>query len=790
MKKVILFPGQGSQYKGMGKGLFSKYAHQTKIASDILGYDLEDLCVRDPNRQLSQTAFTQPALFVVNHFFYQEQNQHPDFLIGHSLGEYNALLAAGVFDFETGIKLVQMRGKLMAAASGGGMAAVLGLDIAEVKEMLNKEQYRGVDIANYNTPTQVVLSGQQKDIDLIVKDFSEQQIRIIPLNVSAPFHSQYMKPAAEKYASFIKGFSFRPIKIPIIANTTARPYPEGQVATILSNQIVSSVQWVDSIRYLMGQGVSDYKEIGRGILTRMVNEIRQNCHPITVEPPVSSNVVALEAGLSLQTKNEASDNYKKTITRPTAVLPTNRLVSDHKDRKGNGQSLAETLGSAAFRRDYGIRYSYVAGAMYRGIASKELVVRMGKAGMLSYLGAAGMNLEQISENIDFIQSSLKPGEPFGANLIHHLTEPALEMKTVKLYVQKKVRHIEASAFMQMTKSLVYYHASGLERRDTGEIIRHHRILAKISRPEVAEAFMRPAPEKLLNQLLEDELITETQASLAKNIPVSIDICVEADSGGHTDRGVAMVLLPSIQRLRKELQEEYQYSKPIRIGLAGGIGTPQSAACAFLMGADFILTGSINQCTVEAGISSAVKDLLEDINVQDTAYAPAGDMFEIGAKVQVLRKGVLFPARANKLYNLYNHYSALEEIPTKTIAQLEKNYFKKPISEIWAETKNYFIKNGQKAEIKKAEKNAKHKMALVFRWYFGYSSRLAFAGDMDNKVNFQIHTGPSLGAFNQWVKGTPLESWRNRHVEQIGIRLMEETGKLFQNSLEKIGMNKP
>jgi trans-AT polyketide synthase/acyltransferase/oxidoreductase domain-containing protein len=121
---------------------------------------------------------------------------------------------------------------------------------------------------------------------------------------------------------------------------------------------------------------------------------------------------------------------------------------------------------------------------------------------------------------------------------------------------------------------------------------------------------------------------------------------------------------------------------------------------------------------------------------------------------------------------------------------KKNYFKKPISEIWAETKNYFIKNGQKAEIKKAEKNAKHKMALVFRWYFGYSSRLAFAGDMDNKVNFQIHTGPSLGAFNQWVKGTPLESWRNRHVEQIGIRLMEETGKLFQNSLEKIGMNKP
>ena len=169
--------------------------------------------------------------------------------------------------------------------------------------------------------------------------------------------------------------------------------------------------------------------------------------------------------------------------------------------------------------------------------------------------------------------------------------------------------------MQVTESLIYFFVSGLEKGKKGDVISNHKILAKISRPEVAEAFMRPAPEKILNRLLEDDKITEEQASLARQVPLSYDICAEADSGGHTDQGVAMVLLPSIQRLRNDFQREFDYPESIRVGLAGGIGTPQSAASSFVMGADFIMTGSINQCTVEAGISDAAKDMLEIINVQ-------------------------------------------------------------------------------------------------------------------------------------------------------------------------------
>ena len=220
-------------------------------------------------------------------------------------------------------------------------------------------------------------------------------------------------------------------------------------------------------------------------------------------------------------------------------------------------------------------------------------------------------------------------------------------------------------------------------------------------------------------------------------------------------------------------------------MAGGIGTPQAALCAFVMGADFITTGSINQCTVEAGTSEVVKDLLQEINVQDTDYAPAGDMFELGAKVQVLKKGVMFPARANKLYNLYQQYDGVDEIPEKIKIQLEKNYFKKSLIEVWNETKEYIISKGEMDLLTSSEKNPKVKLSLIFRWYFGYSTRSAFEGLSTEKMNFQIHTGPALGAFNQWVKGTSLEPWRNRHVDQIGIKIMNEAAIMLQEQLKSI-----
>ena len=741
--KVIMFPGQGSQYKGMGKELFSKYRSKTQLASEILGYDIEELCVKDPNRLLAKTQYTQPALFVVNSFKYYEQQgqQNPDFFIGHSLGEYNALHAAGAFDFETGIEFVKKRGELMAAASGGGMAAILGQDADQVRKYIDTWGYTTIDIANYNTPSQIVISGPADAIESICKDFEAKKIRAVVLFVTAPFHSRYMQPASLEFSTFLETYEFSELQVPVISNSTAKPYTDNQLINLLGAQIANPVKWIDTIRYLMGKGIEMYQEIGSEILGKMVKEIRNNCTPI----------------------------YEST-TKISSKTNTSSYIEEEKVIKG---FLPENLGSKVFRDTYGIRCSYLAGAMYKGIASKELIVRMGKSGLMGFLGTGGLSLSRIEEDLQFIQQELSNGQSYGMNLLHNIVNQTLEWDTVLLFLKYKVYHIEASAFMQITLPLVYYRIKGIRKESSGKLVCDHKIIAKISHPKVAEAFMKPPPERYVKRLLEQGKITKEQAEWAKEIPMSYDICVEADSGGHTDGGVALVLLPSIQSLRKDIVGTYTYPEPISIGLAGGIGTPQAVACAFVMGADFVLTGSINQCTVESGTSDAVKDLLQDINVQDTSYAPAGDMFEIGAKIQVLKKGVLFSARANKLFTLYQQYDSLDKIPENIKIRLETTYFKKTIEAVWEETKNYLNEKGQSKEVDEAVKNPKKKMALVFRWYFGYTNRLAFEGDLQEKVNFQIHTGPALGAFNQWVKGTKLQNWRNRHVDEIADKIMQE-----------------
>jgi trans-AT polyketide synthase/acyltransferase/oxidoreductase domain-containing protein len=331
--------------------------------------------------------------------------------------------------------------------------------------------------------------------------------------------------------------------------------------------------------------------------------------------------------------------------------------------------------------------------------------------------------------------------------------------------------------------------SGLSTAPDGTINIPHLVLAKVSRPEVAEQFLSPPPAPLVQRLAESREVTRAEAELARFISMADDLCVEADSGGHTDRGVLQALLPVILRLRDELSQKHGYRFPICVGAAGGIGTPHAVAASFILGADFVLTGSVNQCTVEAGTSDAVKDLLQQANVQDTDIVPAGDTFEMGGKVQVFKRGLLFPARAKKLYDLYRQYNSLDEIDAQTRSQIESRYFKRSFAEVYAETREYYLRLMPEV-IERAERDPKQKMALIFRWYLIHTNRLALRGDPDNKVDYQIHCGPALGAFNQWVKGSALEHWRHRHADEIAehlmigaARLLDERFQHFQNTAE-------
>jgi trans-AT polyketide synthase/acyltransferase/oxidoreductase domain-containing protein len=442
---------------------------------------------------------------------------------------------------------------------------------------------------------------------------------------------------------------------------------------------------------------------------------------------------------------------------------------------------AASLGNPAFKADYGIRYAYLTGAMYKGIASSEMVIALGKRGLMGYLGTGGLELAEIEAAINDIQRQLADSGSYGMNLLSSWESSELEAQTVDLYLRYGVRCVEAAAFTRMTPSLVRYRLKGLHVDQRGDVAATNKVLAKVSRPEIATLFLQPPPASMVAGLLTAGLITTAEAELGSRLPMADDICVEADSGGHTDQGVASVLMPAMILLRDEMMLRYGYAKQVRVGAAGGIGTPHAAAAAFTMGADFILTGSINQCTREAGTSASVKDLLQDLEVQDTAYAPAGDMFELGARVQVAKRGLFFPARANKLYELYQRYSSVEEIDAKTRQQIQEKYFRRSLDEVWKETRAYYLRADPQA-LAESEKNPKRKMAMIFKWYFVHTTRLALQGIEEQKVDYQIHCGPALGAFNQWVKGTELQSWRERHVADIAERIMCATAQLLQQRL--------
>ncbi|MCK4620404.1 MAG: 2-nitropropane dioxygenase, partial [Desulfobacterales bacterium] len=245
---------------------------------------------------------------------------------------------------------------------------------------------------------------------------------------------------------------------------------------------------------------------------------------------------------------------------------------------------------------------------------------------------------------------------------------------------------------------------------------------------------------------------------------------EADSGGHTDNRPALSLLPTIIALRDELTEKYKYKRPLCVGLGGGIATPSAAAAAFSMGAAYILTGTINQACVEAGTSEAVRQMLAEARQADVTMAPAADMFEMGVKVQVLKRGTMFPHRAAKLYDLYCKYDSMENIPEIQRKILEKDFFHCSLKDEWKNTKKFFVKNDSN-QITRAEKDPKHKMALVFRSYLGRSSNWAITGDLSRKIDYQIWCGPAIGAFNEWVKGSFLEKYENRETVTLAMNLL-------------------
>lgn len=432
----------------------------------------------------------------------------------------------------------------------------------------------------------------------------------------------------------------------------------------------------------------------------------------------------------------------------------------------------EWLGDRSFLEAHRVRFPYVAGEMANGIATPALVVGMARAGLLGFFGAAGLAPDRVERGLVEIESALgREGPSWGSNLIHSPNEPDLEEAVAELYLRRGVRRVCASAYMGLTPAVVRMAVSGLGQDPSGRIVRRQQLFAKVSRPEVARRFLSPAPPELLATLAARGQVTRTEAELAARVPLTEDLTAEADSGGHTDNRPLPALFPTLAALRDGLVAQHGYARPIRLGAAGGLGTPAAVAAAFAMGAAYVVTGSINQAAVESGLSPAGREMLAKAGIADVMMAPAADMFELGVKVQVLRAGTLFGVRAQRLHDLYVSHDSLEALAPEARERLEREVLGLPLEAVWDETRRFWLERDPR-EVERALREPKHRMALVFRWYLGKSSRWAIAGDPERRLDYQIWCGPAMGAFNAWVAGSFLAEPERRSAVQIALNLLE------------------
>ena len=313
LKTALVFPGQGSQYVGMGQDLWDAYPEARAVfgeADEALGFPLSKLCFAGPREALDDTINAQPAILTMSVAVLRVLEARncpvPSFVAGHSLGEYTALVAAGALDLADGLRLVRERGRLMKGAGEqhpGAMAAVIGLDDATVEEVCREasEQTGGLGVvpANFNSPGQVVISGEREGLETAVELARARGARrVILLAVSVAGHSPLLREAARGLERALESVPFHPAAIPVVANVTAQPVTEPEeIQAGLVRQLHQPVQWVRSVEWMIAQGVSRFVEIGpKSVLTGLIRRINKRAQVVNVGDVAGIEAFAQERG--------------------------------------------------------------------------------------------------------------------------------------------------------------------------------------------------------------------------------------------------------------------------------------------------------------------------------------------------------------------------------------------------------------------------------------------------------------------------------------------------------------
>ncbi len=289
LKLAFVFPGQGSQEVGMGEDFIKNYKEADKLFNEANialkdeGVDLKKLCLEGPEEELTKTINAQPAMLTMSIILYkllQKNNINPDIVAGHSLGEYSALVAASSIEFKEAVRLVRKRGQYMQTATPlgtGSMAAIISLQKDKIEELIKKvSKFGTIEVANYNSPYQIVVSGKSEVINkLLILGEEEEEINIVPLKVSAPFHSSLMKKAKENLAGYIKNVNIQDPQIPVICNVTADyVMTKEEIKDALIEQVTHPIKWVDIIKRINSEGINYFIEVGPGnVLKKLIKQI-------------------------------------------------------------------------------------------------------------------------------------------------------------------------------------------------------------------------------------------------------------------------------------------------------------------------------------------------------------------------------------------------------------------------------------------------------------------------------------------------------------------------------------
>ncbi|WP_085317155.1 ACP S-malonyltransferase [Derxia lacustris] len=616
---TLLFPGQGSQFKGMGAELFDAYPDAVAQADAVLGWSLRELCLDDPRRQLNDTRFTQPALYAVSVLALRRHldsgGAPPDRVAGHSLGEYAALHAAGVFDFETGLRLVQRRGALMSAVTGGAMCAVIGLDRAAV-EAIVAEQALDLDLANHNSPKQLVLAGSVAGIErfeTLVKAGVAPGARCVRLRVSGAFHSRAMAPVAGQFAPALAAASLAAPRIEVVANCSARPYGAGDIAANLARQLHAPVRWVETVEYLLDAGETVFHEIGPGeVLTRLLAEVRAgwrgasaSAQPATAAAPVPAPSQPLPP------------------PTPTAAAPAASAPAMPQPEPG------------PFERAWRCRSPLVAGGLGGDVAPAQMLAGLLAAGCLAFAGSAGVEPGLLAVRLRATRSLAGTAAPgrLGLNLVCDGSDPAREAALWRVAAETGIDAIELAGAPEITPELLAWRAAGLPA-DGGPS--RHQLLVKLRDADTARTFLAPPTPAQLDRA---GLPAAARAALA-GAPLADAICLDRSDwrAAPADRADA-----SLARLIALRDDAVAAGRPrIALGLAGGIATPADLAAARALGADFALLGSALQWTADAGLPAPLRERLA---AADAAFVlrPDPHLPAYGLETVVLRPDPADPA---------------------------------------------------------------------------------------------------------------------------------------------------